>query len=93
MFLFSEKMVALDCISTLISLLTLDPGLVNEHILSLLVELVDGNEKCIQQCRDAKYNLKDFIHRYMDNIKQNDEYKEQEEYCKRILHVLNAAES
>nr|CAI5838866.1 unnamed protein product [Callosobruchus analis] len=59
----------------LISLLSLDPDHSNENIFALLVELVDGKEKCLQQCKEAKYNLKDFIHRYMGNIKQNEEYQ------------------
>nr|CAI5838868.1 unnamed protein product [Callosobruchus analis] len=70
-----ERLTDLDCIPMLISLLSLDPDHSNENIFALLVELVDGKEKCLQQCKEAKYNLKDFIHRYMGNIKQNEEYQ------------------
>lgn len=60
-------------VPTLINLISTERSPSHEHMLSLLVCLVEENARAVNECRSPQYNLKDFLHRYIFNIRQKEE--------------------
>ncbi|CAH1118505.1 unnamed protein product [Phaedon cochleariae] len=85
-----NKLITLGYVSALIDLFSMERSPSHEHVLALLVCLVEDNQNAIAECRNSSFNLKDLLHRYIVNVRNKDECQEEEEYCKRLLHVLNS---
>lgn len=86
-----SRLIFLDYLPVLISLIAEERKPSHEHVLSLLVSLVEENSSAIAECKNAKYNLKDVLQRYINSIRNKEECLEEEQYCKRLLHILFAA--
>lgn len=85
-----SRLVFLDYLPSLIQLIATERTATHEHILSLLVALVEENPSAIAECKNPKYNLKDVLQKYITSIRNKEEFLEEEQYCKRLLHLLFA---
>ncbi|XP_074039621.1 hsp70-binding protein 1 isoform X2 [Leptinotarsa decemlineata] len=86
----SDHLINLGFVSTLISLISMERLTSHEHVLSLLVCLVENNVKAISECKNPSLKLKEVLQRYLASIRSKEECQEEEEYCKRLLHILNS---
>nr|XP_023014471.1 hsp70-binding protein 1-like [Leptinotarsa decemlineata]XP_023014472.1 hsp70-binding protein 1-like [Leptinotarsa decemlineata] len=85
-----DHLINLGFVSTLISLISMERLTSHEHVLSLLVCLVENNVKAISECKNPSLKLKEVLQRYLASIRSKEECQEEEEYCKRLLHILNS---
>jgi len=86
-----SRLVFLEYIPVLVSLLTQERQPSHEHILALLLLLVEENQAAMNECKNPKYNLKEIITNYLQKIANKDEYQEEEVYCKQLLERLFSA--
>ncbi|KAG5892773.1 hypothetical protein JTB14_007988 [Gonioctena quinquepunctata] len=84
------QMISLGYVPVLISLISTERSQSHEHVLSLLVSLVENNAEAIAECKNSCFNLKDVLQIYIATVRNKEECQEEEEYCKRLLHILNA---
>ncbi|KAJ8936832.1 hypothetical protein NQ314_012148 [Rhamnusium bicolor] len=88
LYALSGRLVFLDYIPTLIQLMSTERSPSHEHVLGLLVSLVEENPTAVAECKNSKYNLKETLQKYISVIRNKEEYLEEEQYCKRLLHLL-----
>ncbi|CAG9864335.1 unnamed protein product [Phyllotreta striolata] len=82
-------MVKLGYVDQLLKLLVTERCSYHEHVLSLLVTLLENNKEAVKECEKFNYNVKDVLQRYMQGIRNKD-CLDEEEYCRQILHMINA---
>ncbi|KAJ8916484.1 hypothetical protein NQ315_000126 [Exocentrus adspersus] len=85
-----SRLVFLDYIPALVQLVATERSASHEHVLSLLVSLVEENPTAVAECRNPRYNLKDVLQKYVASIRNREECLEEEQYCKRLLHLLSS---
>ncbi|KAF2882282.1 hypothetical protein ILUMI_23902 [Ignelater luminosus] len=88
-----SRLVFLEYIPVLLSLLSQERKPSHEHILSLLVMLVEDNYGAINECRNPKYNLKQTLTDYLESIANKVECQEEEAYCQQLLRILFTSSS
>lgn len=73
LYFFSAQLLALDYLPCLISLVSKDRTDCHEHVLLLLITLIEDNPEAITECQSSKYNLKEIIHRLMNFVRNKEE--------------------
>lgn len=58
---------------SLISLISKPRAEYHEHLLSLLVAIIEENSEAIAECQKSQYKLKELIQRYMSSIRNKEE--------------------
>ncbi|CAH1099397.1 unnamed protein product [Psylliodes chrysocephalus] len=84
-----EQLVKLGFIHQLLTLFMMERCPSHEYVLSFLVTIMDNYPPAVKECIKFRYNVKDIVQRYMNSLR-NSEYFEEEELCRRILHMINA---
>lgn len=64
----SGRLVFLNYVPVLINLLSQERMPSHEHVLSLLVSLVEDNRAAVNECRDTKYALRDVLEKYLRQV-------------------------
>ncbi|KAJ3642179.1 hypothetical protein Zmor_024987 [Zophobas morio] len=62
----------------------------DEHVLGLLLKLIEDNPSAIYECRQNKLNAKEILENYLSTIKGKEEYSNEEESCNSIYNILFA---
>ncbi|KAJ8956278.1 hypothetical protein NQ318_015014, partial [Aromia moschata] len=83
-----SRLVFLDYVPVLIQLISSPRSPSHEHALALLVTIVEENSAAEAECKNPKYNLKDVLQRYNRIVRNQEEYWEEEQYCKRLFHMI-----
>ncbi|KAK9874295.1 hypothetical protein WA026_002648 [Henosepilachna vigintioctopunctata] len=83
-----SRLIFLEIIPVLISLISEERKPSSEHILSLLLSLVEDNATALNECKNPQYNFKEILQNYISKVENKEEYKEDEEYCKRLWHMI-----
>lgn len=83
-----SRLIFMEYLPILISLISKDRQPGHEHVLSLLVSLIEDSTAAVSECRNPKYNLKTVLQNYIAQIKNKEECLEEEQYCKRLLFLL-----
>ncbi|XP_018330501.1 hsp70-binding protein 1 [Agrilus planipennis] len=84
-----NRLVFLNYLPVLISLISKERKESHEHLLSLLLVIVQDNSAAILECRNPKYQLEEVLLEYLKQIKGKPESQEEEEYCKTLILILN----
>lgn len=58
----------LNYIPVLINLISQERMPSHEHVLSLLVSLVEDNHAAVNECRNEKYSLRDNLEKYLHQV-------------------------
>ncbi|KAL3271053.1 hypothetical protein HHI36_021553 [Cryptolaemus montrouzieri] len=85
-----SRLIFLEIIPILISLISEERKPSTEHLLSLLLSLVEDNATALLECKNPQYNFKETLQNYIAQIENKEECREEEEYCKRLLHMIFA---
>ncbi|XP_045469373.1 hsp70-binding protein 1 [Harmonia axyridis] len=85
---FKSRLIFLEIIPILINLISQERKPSSEHILSLLLSLVEDNATALNDCRNPEYNFKEILQNYISNIDNKEEFQEEKEYCKRLMHLI-----
>ncbi|CAG9767566.1 unnamed protein product [Ceutorhynchus assimilis] len=85
---FRGRLVFLECIPTLIGLISNERRPSHEHVLSLLATLVEENATALSECRNPAYNLQQVLQKYIKECGNRDECLEEIQHCRRILYLV-----
>ncbi|XP_057669150.1 hsp70-binding protein 1 [Diorhabda carinulata] len=85
-----DDLIALGCIPQLISLILMDHSPSHEHVILLLVTILEDKPEAVVQFKNYSPNIKEFLQRYLATVNNKEEYYEEENCCKRLLHMLQS---
>ncbi|KAB0791154.1 hypothetical protein PPYR_02954 [Photinus pyralis] len=83
-----SRLVFLEYVPLLISLLNNVRKPSHEHILSLLLLLATENHSAMMCCKDPKYKLQGILENHIKIVAGKEEYQEEESYCRQLLRLL-----
>ncbi|XP_044763906.1 hsp70-binding protein 1 [Coccinella septempunctata] len=83
-----SRLIFLEIIPILINLISKERKPSSEHILSLLLSLVEDNATALNECRNPEHNFKEILQNYISKVENKEECQEEEEYCKRLMHLI-----
>ncbi|KAK5638136.1 hypothetical protein RI129_012431 [Pyrocoelia pectoralis] len=86
-----SRLVFLEYVPLLISLLVSERKPSHEHILSLLLLLASENHSAMMSCKDPKHNLQGILANYLKIISNKEECQEEESYCQQLMKLLFSA--
>ncbi|KAJ3642178.1 hypothetical protein Zmor_024987 [Zophobas morio] len=87
---FKSRLIFVGYIPVLFSLIKVEPRGSDEHVLGLLLKLIEDNPSAIYECRQNKLNAKEILENYLSTIKGKEEYSNEEESCNSIYNILFA---
>lgn len=67
------RLVFLDYVPILISLVSKDRQPSHEHVLSLLATLIEENATALSECRNPRYNLQQVLQKYIEDCLDKEE--------------------
>ncbi|XP_030755130.1 hsp70-binding protein 1-like [Sitophilus oryzae] len=85
---FKSRLVFLDYIPTLITLISRERQPSHEYVLALLAALVEENATALSECRNPRHNLQEVLQKYVANCGTKEECLEEIQHCKRILYLV-----
>lgn len=85
---FKSRLVFLDYVPTLISLISKERKPSHEHALSLLATLVEDNATAVSECRNPRHNLQQVLQKYIETCGNKEECMEEVQHCRRILYLV-----
>lgn len=85
---FKSRLVFLDFVPTLISLISKERQPSHEHALSLLATLVEDNATAVSECRNPRHNLQQVLQKYIETCGNKEECLEEVQHCRRILYLV-----
>ncbi|XP_060532909.1 hsp70-binding protein 1-like isoform X2 [Cylas formicarius] len=85
---FKSRLVFLEYVPALISLVIGDRRPSDEHVLSLLTSLLEDSATAVNECKNLRYNLNDALQKRVASIKDQPEHMEEEQACRRILQLV-----
>ncbi|XP_028153870.1 hsp70-binding protein 1 [Diabrotica virgifera virgifera] len=85
-----EKLTSLGCVPQLISLFLTERSACHEHVMSLLVSVLEDNPVAVDQFKNHSPDMRDSLQRYLSGVNNREECLEEETYCKRLLHILQS---
>lgn len=85
---FKSRLVFLDYIPTLISLVSNDRVPSHEHVLALLATLVEDNATAVSECRNPRHNLQQILQKCIEECGDKEECLEEVQHSKRLLYLV-----
>ncbi|CAG9834252.1 unnamed protein product [Diabrotica balteata] len=85
-----EKLTSLGSVPQLVSLFLTERSACHEHVMSLLVSILEDNPVAVDQFKNHSPNMKDLLQRYLSSVNNREECLEEQTYCKRLLHILQS---
>lgn len=87
---FRSRLVFHNIIPILIKIVSEERKPSSEHVLSLLTSLVEENMSALNECKNPQHNLKDVLQTYLKGVENKEEFREEEEYCRRLLQLITS---
>ncbi|XP_050315756.1 hsp70-binding protein 1-like [Anthonomus grandis grandis] len=85
---FKSRLVFLEYVPTLISLLSKERQPSHEHVLRLLARLIEENATALTECRNPRHNLQQVLQKYIEDCGNKEECLEEVQHSKRILYLV-----
>lgn len=85
---FKNRLVFMGFIPVLCSLLSGDLNSSHEHVLGLLLKLIEDNPPVINEYKQNKGNIRENLEEFAAKVKGKEEYTTEEEYCVTLINIL-----
>ncbi|RZB39956.1 hypothetical protein BDFB_012728 [Asbolus verrucosus] len=85
---FKSRLIFIGYIPVLFSLISSPPRSSDEHVLALLLKLIEENPSAVNDCKQNALSAKEVLEHYSSAVKGKEEYLNEEEYCNSIYNVL-----
>lgn len=71
---FIGELVAHDYVPVLIELIAKERKQSHEHVLALLTDLVQGDERAVQQCLNSQFDVRQILNKHLESIAEKPEF-------------------